>query len=202
MVVRLLWQECNMKSTVALLEEEEASVMQAKTEVGDFAAIYERYFGPIYSYTFYMLQDPQTADDITAQIFEEALKSVGRYQPKRASLATWLFAIARNTVNKHFRKQKIRQWISLDAIASSAADPNPSVEAIVIKNEKLARLMGLVAGLKERQREVLGLKFGAGLGNQQIAEVTGLSASNVGVILYRSLNTLRELWQEVENDES
>jgi RNA polymerase sigma-70 factor (ECF subfamily) len=190
-----------MESVITLPEEKDDLPLRVEIDPGDFAAIYEEYFELIYSYVFYRLQNSESADDITAQVFEEALKNWGRYQPERASLATWLFAIARNTVNKHFRSQKIRQWISLETIAPATADNAPPIEEVIIKNEKLAKLMRLVSGLNERQRDVLGLKFGARLSNRQIAELTGLSPSNVGVTLYRTLNNLRECCQEVDNDE-
>lgn len=191
-----------MESAVGLLEEDDDLAARVRVEAGAFGAIYRQYFGQIYGYVFYRTQDPQAADDITAQIFEEALKSMRKYRPERAGLATWLFAIARNTTNKHFRSQKIPRWISLEAISPSLAEPGPLVEEIFDQNDRLAGLMRLIVDLDERQRDVLGLKFGAGLSNRRIAELTGLSTSNVGVILYQTIGTLRERLQEVENDEA
>ncbi|MBE0408943.1 MAG: sigma-70 family RNA polymerase sigma factor [Anaerolineales bacterium] len=200
MTVSMKKQDCNAQKSVAVMDKDDD--LDIDTGVEDFAEIYVRHFRQVFSYVFYRLQDPQIADDITVKTFEEALKNIDRYQPDRASLPTWLIAIARNSVNKYLRSEKIRRWFSLEVVTSNLQDTNPTVEEIVIGNERIARLMLLVKEMNERQRDVLGLKFGAGLSNQQIAQTTGLSVSNVGVILYRSLNNLRKRWQEVDNEEA
>jgi RNA polymerase sigma-70 factor (ECF subfamily) len=74
------------------------------------------------------------------------------------------------------------------------------VEEIATGNELLTELLPLIGNLPERERDILSLKFGAEITNRNIAKITGLTESNVGVILYRTLRRLRDQLQE--NDDA
>jgi len=179
-----------MDGAIAISPNEAALAARAMTEPAAFAAIYDYYFPRVYNYVRYRVQDAEAADDITSQVFEHALVNIRRYRSERAPLAVWLFAIARNAVNDYLRAQWRRRWLSLDALRDwPSSDPQP--EEIADHNETRSRLLLAVAHLTERERDILGLKFGAGLTNRNIGELVGLSESNVGVILYRAVRRLR-----------
>lgn len=95
-----------MDGTVAVLPNELALVARATAEPAAFAAIYDHYFPRVYNYVRYRVRDTETADDVTAQVFERALVCIGSYRPERAPFAAWLFAIVRNAVNDYLRAQK------------------------------------------------------------------------------------------------
>ena len=179
-----------MDGTVAVLPNEPALVARATAEPATFAAIYDHYFSRVYNYVRYRVQDAETADDITAQVFERALASLSGYRPQRAPFAAWLFAIARNAVNDHLRAQKRRRWLS-PAVLRDRAGAEPQPEDVVIHHETRDELLAAVARLSDRERDLIALKFAAGLTNRRIAKLTGLSESNVGVILYRAVCRLR-----------
>jgi RNA polymerase sigma-70 factor (ECF subfamily) len=80
----------------------------------------------------------------------------------------------------------------LEAAAEAVAEGGPEAEQE--RASDLARLESLVTTLPTRERELLALKYGAGANNREIAAVTGLSESNVGTILHRSVQALRERW--------
>lgn len=175
-------------------EDEQVWIAQAQTEPAAFAALFDHYFPRIYRYMLYRIRDAQTADDLTAQTFESAMRKLQQYEPERGSFAAWLFTIARNMAHKYLRGQRIRRWVSLDTLLHRNA-PDAGLEEIAALNERLARLLGLIAQLGDRDRELIALKFGAGLTNRRIAELTGLTESNVGVILHRTLHNLRDQLQ-------
>lgn len=161
-----------MDGTVAVLVNELALVAQAAAEPAAFVAIYDHYFPRAYNYVRYRVRDAETADDITAQVFGRALVSMGSYRPDRAPFAAWLFAIARNAVNDHLRDQRRRHWLSLEVLrgrASAGSQP----EEIAIHGETRAELLAAVARLSDRERDLIALKFAAGLTNRRIAELTG-----------------------------
>ncbi len=87
-----------------------------------------------------------------------------------------------------------RQEVPLEW-AGSLADPDP-VEEVVAEREDRARLAVLLARLPDRERELVALKYGAGLTNREIARLSGLSETNVGTILHRTVQRLREEWEE------
>jgi RNA polymerase sigma factor (sigma-70 family) len=184
-----------MDGTVTVLLNEQALVARAVAEPEAFAAIYDHYFPRVYNYVRYRVQEAGAADDITAQVFERALVKLGSYHAQRGSFAAWLFGIARNAVRDHGRGQSRRGWLSLDGLHDQPS-PEPGPEQLVVRDETHGALLEAVASLKERERELIALKFGAEMNNRQIAELTGLSESNVGVSLYRAVRRLRRMWNE------
>lgn len=179
-----------MNSAVVALPDEPTLVAQAKIEPAAFAALYDHYFSRVYNYVRYRLADAQAADDVTAQIFERMLANIGHYQPERAPFAAWLFAIARNAVSDHLRAARRRRWFSLDALRDRP-DPKPQPEQVTVENESRVALLAAVACLNDRECDLIALKFAAGLTNRHIAELSGLSESNVGVSLFRAMRKLR-----------
>jgi len=178
----------SMLTTTA--DDEQVLIARAQAEPAAFTAIYDLYFSRIYSYALYRIQDAQAADDITSQVFERVFTKINTYRPDRGAFAPWIFAVARNTINSHLRARQVRRWVSLDATTHQATS-SATLEEIAIRNEQMAQLMKLISKLDERSRDLIALKFGAGLTNRRIAELTGLSESNVGVILYRAIGRLR-----------
>jgi len=180
-----------MDGTVAVLTNELALVARATAEPAAFAAIYDHYFPRVYNYVRYRVRDAETTDDLTAQVFERALVSIDSYRPERDPFAAWLFAIARNAVNDHLRAKRRRRWLSLEVLRGWAgAEPQP--EEVAVRSETRAELLAAVARLSDRERDLIALKFAAGLTNRRIAALTSLSESNVGVILYRAIRKLRD----------
>ena len=170
----------------------------ADLELGDgagtgpdaFAAAYDFYFPRVYMYVRYRVGDSSVADDLTSRTFEQVIKKLESYSPKRAPFAAWLFAIARNAVNDHLRSIRRHPSQPFDGLTECAGREDPPEEAVIRQEEK-NRLLRAVALLKERERELIALKFTAGLTNRQIAGMLPLTEKNVGVILYRAIRELR-----------
>lgn len=167
----------------------------AKSDPAAFAELYDHYFGPVYNYVRYRVPDAVQAEDLTAQIFERVLTHLGSFDSQQATFAVWLFTVARNLVTDHLRAQKRRHWFSLEQV-SERPQSTPLPEEQVIRGETQEALLGALTTLSDRERDLLALKFVAQMTNRSIAEFTGLSESNVGVILYRALARLRELLKE------
>ena len=170
--------------------QEATLVARAQADRAAFAAVYDHFFRRVYNYVRYHVREPETADDITAHVFERALRHLAEYRADRAPFAVWLFRIARHAIIDHLRRLRRHPNLPLESIEDRGSDlPEPGEQVEVAQTQ--AHVLALVAGLKEREREIVALKFGAGLTNRQIANLIGLSESNVGVILYRTLRALR-----------
>jgi RNA polymerase sigma-70 factor (ECF subfamily) len=159
----------------------------ALAEEIDWEATYREYLPRIYNFFRYRLGDRTLAEDLTAATFEKAWRGRSRFRRDLSAFSTWLFTIARNVAIDFFRKKE--QDVPLEAIPEQA-DPK-SLEEIVQRNHDSARLSTLLSQLPAREREVIAFKYGAGLNNREIADLTHLSASNVGIILYRVVEKLR-----------
>jgi RNA polymerase sigma-70 factor, ECF subfamily len=143
-------------------------------------------------YNFFRFRTGREADveDLTARTFEKAWKARDRYRRDLAGFSTWLFGIARNVATDYLRSA--RAHLPLDAAADVATESTP--EQDVAHRSDLARLARLTQQLSDRQRELVALKYGAALNNRLIARITGMSESNVGTVLQRTVEKLRAQW--------
>lgn len=155
----------------------------------------DRYERPLILYTSRLLGDPDAACDVV----QEAFLRLCREEPQRVSphLAEWLFTVCRNLATDLLRKdRRMRQRTSvlepsaddLDEVPDTSPDPSRSAES----RDTTATVLTLLEKLPPNQREVIRLKFQGGLSYQEIANVTGLSVSNVGFLMHTGLKTLRK----------
>ncbi len=159
----------------------------------DWNAVYAEQLPRVYNYFRYRVGDNDLAEDLTAATFEKAWRKRRRYRRDLGAFSTWLFTIARNTAIDHFRHR--REPVALEAVEPLLASEE-WVEDGYRRRQELARLARLLQGLPEREQELVAMKYGAELTNRKIAELTGLSESNVGTILYRVVRKLRAQWEE------
>lgn len=181
-----------MDSSLPIHADEQWVMPYAQPTLRAFAEVYEAYFDQIYSYVRYQVPDDSTADDVTAQIFERTLTSFDKYNPRKGEFVTWLFGVARNVVRENQRKRWSQRSVSLEQIGELRAVEHLP-EEVVLRQEENDHLLAAVARLRQREREIVALKFGAGLTNRNIARLLNLSESNVGTILYRTLRRLRDM---------
>lgn len=130
--------------------------------------------------------DADLAEEITARVF---LKAVRKIAQCRRSPAGWLWSIVRTELAGHFRRS--RRGI-VNVRGPQAADP-PDDHAE--RQEEQRRMQSALAELPERLRRILYMKFFQDMANTEIAEATGLSRSNVGVLVHRALKRLRALME-------
>jgi RNA polymerase sigma-70 factor, ECF subfamily len=154
----------------------------------DFAGAYQQHVLDVYGFVAYRVRSRADAEDLTQATFERALAAWRQYDPDRASMRTWLLAIARNVVADHHRRGPGRAEEPVDALTVGR-------DALVEPEEPRFGLdPRLAAGLERlgrRDREVVALRFGGDLAGPEIAELTGLTLANVQQILSRSLRRLR-----------
>ena len=156
----------------------------------DWEAVYTEQLPRVYNFLRYRLGNEAVAQDLTSRTFEKAWRDRHRYRRDLAKFSTWLLQIARNVVVDYYRTR--HEHAPLEAAAEVTTDGTPEEEAVIRSN--YARLSLLTAQLTDRERELLALKYGAGATNRAIAEVTGLTESNVGTILHRAVQILRDKW--------
>ncbi len=154
-----------------------------------FDELYTTHFKAIYNYVYYRVHNTAVADDLTAQIFERALRHCDQYQPAKAPFVVWLFTIARRVVQSHMRRQRLIQWLPLDSLRESHNQHNP--ETVVLAQIEQQSVLDALRQLSQREQDIITLKFVAGLTNRQIAQISSLSESNVGTIVARTLLKLR-----------
>ena len=156
----------------------------------DWNAVFTEQLPRVYNYFRYRLSNEADIQELTSRTFEKAWRARERYRRERAGVATWLLRIAHNVAIDHLRL--LRDSESLEGIADPMSEGGPELEEE--SSSDMSRLKSLIPTLPTRERELLALKYGAGANNREIAQITGLSESNVGTILHRTVQVLRERW--------
>lgn len=165
----------------------------------EFAAFYERLFDRVYNYARSRTGSSSLADEIASDTFSRAFRSWAKFDPRKGDRQTWLFSIAFRAVADHYRSEKRRPGTPIESVADlrdSAEGPSQALELA----EERRRLGEALSRLDDREREIVSLRFFAGLTNRAIGELLGLSASNVAVLLFRSVRRMRVTISAVEAD--
>lgn len=157
----------------------------------DWDAAYVAELPRVYNFFLYKVGDKEYAQDLTATTFERAWKLRLKYRPAVAGISTWLFGIARNVLKEHYRKKGFTGQKLQDVTPLEEMPAKIDIEGMVQQQQEKAHLREILLKLPDREHELISLKYGAGLTNREIAQVTGLSESNVGSILHRTVKKVR-----------
>ena len=160
-----------------------------------FTELYEKYFPLVYGMIFARLKDVTAADDVVSEIFMKVALNLDSHDKKYA-FSTWLFTIARNTLADYYRRQIRRFEESWDEFLEREAPISEQPEEKLLASERTEKLLRAVGKLTELQRRIIELKYWSELSNVEIAEILGLSASNVGFIHYQAMKRLRAMLAE------
>jgi len=160
----------------------------ASSSALDFEALYRSARDDVFAYVGTLLRDRAAAEDVTALAFERAYRKHRSFDARRGSERAWLFGIARNAALDELRKRKRQATLVADPEDVRAAGVEDQVDALL----RRAALRAALAGLAARDRELIALKFHAGLENAESAEILGVSPSNAGTMLHRAMTKLRE----------
>jgi RNA polymerase sigma-70 factor (ECF subfamily) len=152
-----------------------------------FDRLYRSSRDDVYAYVAGLLRDGPAAEEVTAAAFERAYRKRHRFDPERGEPRAWLFGIARNAALDELRRRG-RQA----ELAAEPADLHSSAEEGAEHSERRLAVSAALERLAPGERELIALKFFAGLGNAEIAQVLGVSESNAGTKLHRAMTKLRE----------
>ncbi len=155
----------------------------------DFKAFYETYLDRVYRFVFFRVgQNRPVAEDLTSEIFMNALKHYETYDPTKSTSA-WIMTIARNRLANHYRDTKPTTDIDDVAFMLPGEDGRVSLE----QKETELKLKGLLDRLTPDDRKLVEMKYLLGYGYKDMAELLGRSAGALKVETHRVMNKLREL---------
>jgi RNA polymerase sigma-70 factor, ECF subfamily len=170
----------------------QTAVAEAREAPGAAELAFERLYrssrDDLYAYVASLLRDGPAAEEVTATAFERAYRKRRHFDPERGEPRAWLFGIARNAALDELR----RRGRHAELAAEPADLDGAAVETGAEGAERRLALKAALAHLEPRERELIALKFFAGLGNAEIASVLGISESNAGTRLHRAVTKLRE----------
>ena len=158
----------------------------------DVEALYRTARDDVYAYVATLLGDRAAAEDVTAAAFERAYRKRRSFRPARGSQRAWLFGIARNAALDELRRRRRTAALHADPEDLDAAAPADQADLAV----RRAAVRAAIAALPPRERELIALKFHAGLDNAELARVLGVSVTNAGTQLHRAMQRLRKAVDE------
>ena len=158
----------------------------------DWDALYAEQLPRVYNYFRYRVGSGPVAEDLTSLTFEKAWTARQRYRRDLAAFSTWLMTIARNVATDHWRRRRDHAPLEAAVHVAGGEDPHDIAE----QREAFQRLAQLLGELPERDRELVSLKYGAGLTNRAIAKQLRLTETNVGTLLHRTVQKLRAGWDQ------
>jgi len=155
-----------------------------------FDALYRETASDVFAYVMTLLRDRTVAEDVTATAFERAYRRQSGFDPKRGTQRAWVFGIARNAALDELRARKRSA-----ALLTDPEDPDVQHDDTTQDDEAALRRAAVAAALTQldpRERELIALKFHAGLDNSEIAKVLNISVANAGTRVHRAVTRLRK----------
>ncbi|MGC9334641.1 MAG: sigma-70 family RNA polymerase sigma factor [Anaerolineae bacterium] len=161
------------------------------------AELYRAHVDTVYRYVYTRVRDEQLAEDLTAQVFLQAIEGLPGYEVTGAPFMAWLYRIAHARVVDHYRRQGRRQEVSLpETLVSEGPRPEDFVEA----EADWAMAIDLLAQLTDDQQDVMILRFIGEMSLDQVAKTLGKTLGAAKALQYRALATLARLVEEQRAD--
>jgi RNA polymerase sigma-70 factor (ECF subfamily) len=155
-----------------------------------FEALYRSSRDDVFAYVATLLGERAAAEDVTALAFERAYRKRRTFDRRRGDERAWLFGIARNAALDELRRR--RRFARLVTEPEGAEESEDHAEVAL----RRTAVRNALARLPARDRELVALKFHAGLTNGEIARVLGVSESAAGTRLHRAIEKLRKACDE------
>ncbi len=176
------------------MQDEENLVRRAKERDGRaFAQLYEEYFDKIYRYVALKIGDRMEAEDITQQVFLNAIRAISSFKLKGIPFSAWLFRIAHNQVVDYLRKKTRRSVSSIDKV-SLCADDDPT--QTLGRKLDVERLNSATRKLTLAQQEVISLRFAGEMSIAEVAKVMGKSEGAIKALQHSAIVALRKVLVE------
>jgi RNA polymerase sigma-70 factor (ECF subfamily) len=154
-----------------------------------FDILFDRFFDRVFRYVFSRTNNRQESEDLTSQVFLKILEALPRYQ-NHQSMAAWVFTIARNTLISHYRFTHRHPIQSLEEAGVIQANPMPGLGENSTDVDRYIDLERTINRLPVMDRELLRLKYAAGLSFEEIGDLLGKSPEAIKMAVHRLLRKL------------
>jgi RNA polymerase sigma factor (sigma-70 family) len=154
----------------------------------EIGRLFEEHAQPLFRFLLYRTADRGLSEDLVAETFERAFRFRARFDPRRSSTKTWLYAIALNCLRDHHRHQTAESR----AMEKLGDDPQSPDEAALERVDLRDEVRRALLALSDDEREAIALRFGADLTFPEIARLTGQRLTTVEGRVYGGLRKLRD----------
>ena len=185
----------SVKKSRMPLTNERQLVLQAQAGNAEaFGQLYDAYMERIYRFVYFRVEDQQTAEDLTSQVFLRAWNNLDRFRLGGTPYLAWLYTIAHNAVIDHYRTRKVTT--PLEDVRLSQPDYAEVVENDIDFAVEMSSIKSAMRTLTDDQQQVLTLKFIEGMSNDEIARHLGKREGAVRALQMRGLRALAKQLEE------
>lgn len=180
-----------MDQPVAATTDDALMLAWAAGDASAFEVLYGRHRGPLFRFLLAQLRDRPLAEELYQDVWQRVIAARATWRPE-AAFATWLYRIAHNRLNDHWRAQRHRPPAPLDAELRTAALADPEHPGSVAEqDEQRQRLQQALDELPDEQRETVLLRLQQELSLEEIGRITGVGRETVKSRLRYALDKLR-----------
>lgn len=177
------------------LRQELQEIEAAKKDPRRFGVLYERYYRQIFLFVYKRTGDEDVCGDVVSQVFLKAMSNLQKYQYRGVPFSAWLYRIASNEVNQHYRNQKGERTISieqshLDQVLAMVDDGGQEDQATRSRFVKI--MLETLQEMKPAEIQIVELRFFEKRPFKEIAFILGITENNAKVKIYRILERLRK----------
>lgn len=153
-----------------------------------FGDVYDQHVRELFSFIYYKTHHKETAEDLTSQVFTKALSKIGRFDPNKGTIRSWLYEIARNTVVDFYRTHKSEQSIEDAWGIASSDDPLARADVAI----SFAQVRPYLQSLSSEQRDIITMRVWQEMSYAEIAEALGKSEASCKMAYSRGIAVLRK----------
>lgn len=172
-----------------LSEDDQLLAAARRGSPAALSGIFDHYFEPVYGFIRLRVDDAALAEDLASEVFVRLVTVMRQRQGPRSSLRGWLFRVARNLVNDHYRARKGFTESALDDWLPDPQGDDPELHAIRAATAEQTRRA--LRALPPDQQEVLILRFAQSLSLQETADLMGKQANAIKQLQFRAIQALR-----------
>jgi RNA polymerase sigma-70 factor (ECF subfamily) len=175
--------------TYSELDKERDIIERSRKDPAAFGELYETYFDRIFNFIYRQTDDEELAGDLCSQTFINALNSLPRYEFRGVPFSAWLYRIARNEINKHYRKNRRENVFSIEEL---------KVRELIERSDEswdeelVQKLINFMKDLPTDMLQVLELRFFEDKDFKDIAFILDMTESGAKMRTYRALDKLRK----------
>ncbi len=155
-------------------------------------SLFSRHYRDVYTYLYSLCRDPSLSEDLAAEVFLEAARSIGGFRGE-ADVKTWLFSIARHRWLTCLRRQK--RTVETEMLREFYESPEKTPEEKLLERELIRRIHQLLEMEPQRTRSIVRLRL-EGYSFYEIGEKLGISEGSARVIDFRAKEKIRKKLKE------
>ena len=200
--------KCNQKRTFVLLSKheqvpEEKLFESIKDRAAVFSEIFDLYYKPIFGYILRRTADFDDTADIASETFLKVFKNISKFDQRGISIKIWIYRIATNEVNLHFRNQKKYKRLfennamdEPDLFKSYLQLDRQLLEKELLLNEQYLSVVAHLKQMPVKYQNVIALRYFEGKDNREIATILNMKEGTLKSLLSRGLERLKNLCKE------